>query len=380
MTAQEPGARAPQPAGRPTVRMLGTRGVPAAHGGFETAADHISRYLVTHGWRVVVYCQVQGSGPVTRDTWEGVERVNVPVEDAGWKGTIAFDLKATRDAAKHRDLCLTFGYNTAGLNLLQRVRRIPNIFNMDGIEWKRERWGLGRRTAFYLNEQVACRIGTHLIADHPVIQDHLSRSADPSRVTMIAYGAPTIVEAPTAPIAALGLDPGEYSTVICRPVAENSLLEIVRAFSATPRDHTLAVLGRFRREEPYEAAVLEAAGPEVVFPGPVYEPTAIGAVRFHSRTYLHGHTVGGTNPSLVEAMGAGNPVIAHDNVYNRWVAGPEARFFEDEASLRGHFDEVLHDEPALDKMGQASRERHAAEFTWDRIAAQYEQLLRAHLP
>ena len=91
MTAQEPGARAPRTAhATPTVRMLGTRGVPAAHGGFETAADHISRYLVGRGWRVVVYCQVQGSGPVTRDTWEGVERMNIPVEDTEWRGTIVF--------------------------------------------------------------------------------------------------------------------------------------------------------------------------------------------------------------------------------------------------------------------------------------------------
>jgi len=364
----------------PTVRMLGTRGVPASHGGFETAADNIARYLVARGWRVVVYCQVQGKGDITTDTWEGIERVLVPVEDTEWRGTAVFDLRAARHAAKHRDVCLTFGYNTAGFNLLQRVRRVPNIFNMDGIEWKRERWGLGKRAAFLVNERLACWMGDHLIADHPVILEHLAQHADPERITMIAYGAPAITDAPTEPVTALGLDAGGYSTVVCRPVAENSLLEIVRAFSATRRDHALAVLGNFRREMPYEAEVLDAAGPEVLFPGAVYEPDAIAAVRFHSRAYVHGHTVGGTNPSLVEAMGAGNPVIAHDNVYNRWVAGPEARFFDSRASLTAEFDEVLPDDEVLDRMGRASRARHAAEFTWDRIASQYEDLLLAHLP
>ncbi len=364
----------------PTVRMLGTRGVPASHGGFETAVDHIARHLVGRGWRVVVYCQVAGDGPITEDLWRGVERVVIPTTGDGVLATAKFDLAATRHAARHRDLCITFGYNTAGFNLLQRVKGVPNLFNMDGIEWKRARWGPAKRTAFWVNERIACRIGVHLVADHPVIAEHLSRLTDPGRISTIAYGAPAVDHAPEVAVRRLGLEPGLYSTVVCRPVAENSLLEIVRAFSASTRGQQLAVLGRFDRADDYHASVLDAAGPEVVFPGVVYDPSEIAAVRFHSRTYVHGHTVGGTNPSLVEAMGAGNPVIAQDNRYNRWVAQDGGRYFADELELRERFDELLDDGDTLSRMSDACRERHAAEFTWGRIARQYEELLVRHLP
>lgn len=96
-----------------TLRILGTRGVPAAHGGFETFAEYLALYLVKQGWRVVVYCQEDGTGPVFEDSWQGVERVRIPVEAQGPKGTIVFDWQATLHAARHKDLCLTLGYNTA---------------------------------------------------------------------------------------------------------------------------------------------------------------------------------------------------------------------------------------------------------------------------
>lgn len=368
------------PGDRPTVRFLGTRGVPAAHGGFETAAEQIGLYLVERGWRVVVYCQTEGDGPITEETWRGIERVLVPVTRGGAAGTAVFDLKATRHAAQHRDLCVTFGYNTAGFNLLLRAKRIPNLFNMDGIEWRRERWGNAKRLAFLVNDRIACRFGDHLIADHPVIEEYLREHAPAERITMIAYGAPRVTEAPEEPVRALGLEPGRYSSVVCRPVAENSLVEIVSAFSRRERGQRLVVLGNFSDEEPYHRAVRAAAGPEVLFPGAIYDPATMAALRFHSRAYVHGHTVGGTNPSLVEALGAGDPVIAHDNPYNRWVAGPEQRYFADADALAAIFDEVLDDEAALARMREASWERHAAEFTWDHVAGQYERLLRAHLP
>ena len=105
------------------LRILGTRGVPAAHGGFETFAEYLALYLVKKGWRVIVYCQLDGEGPITEDVWEGVERVNIPVPQAGAKGTVIFDWIATRHAAKYQDLCLTLGYNTAFFCALLRIKQ-----------------------------------------------------------------------------------------------------------------------------------------------------------------------------------------------------------------------------------------------------------------
>lgn len=360
----------------PTVRILGTHGIPAGYGGFETAAENVARYLVGRGWRVVVYCQASGTGPIREDVWNGIERVTVPVDRDGWLGTSQFDLITIRHATAHRDLCLTFGYNTAVFNLLQKLARVPNVVNMDGIEWSRARWGKARQAILYVNERIACWVGDELIADHPEIAVYLRSRASSRKITTITYGAPAVTGAPTAIPEELGLTPGEYLTLIARPIPENSILELVRGFSARRRPVELVVLGNYQPEaDAYHAEVIAAASDQVRFPGAIYEPERVQALRFHSLAYLHGHTVGGTNPSLVEAMGAGNPVIAHDNPYNRWVAGAAARYFTSQTDVDAAVTELTADAGLVSRMSAAARERHAAEFTWEHVAGQYEQLL-----
>lgn len=360
-----------------TVRILGTHGVPANYGGFETAAEHVATYLVAHGWRVVVYCQESGRGPIREDTWHGIERVIIPVPADGWRGTSWFDLRSIRHASRFTDPCLTFGYNTAVFNTLQRLKGIPNIINMDGIEWSRARWGPVKQGILWTNERWACRVGDHLIADHPEIARYFRGRAPADRISTITYGAPSVTEAPEEVPRAYGLEPGQYLTLIARPIPENSILELVTGFSAARTGQQLAVLGRFDPQDDYHRAVLDAADSTVRFLGPIYEPEQVQALRFHSAAYLHGHTVGGTNPSLVEALGAGNPVIAHDNPYNRWVAGEAAIHFRTAADVAERVTRLAADPAARERMSRAARERHAAEFTWEHVAGQYERVLTA---
>jgi glycosyltransferase involved in cell wall biosynthesis len=357
------------------VRILGTRGVPAAHGGFETFAEHLALFLVRRGWKVVVYCQEEGAGPIFEDQWQGVDRVRIPVEQSGPKGTVVFDWKCTVHAARHRDLCLILGYNTAVFTALLRLSGVRSLINMDGIEWARAKWGTVAKAWFYLNDWAGCWLGHHLVADHPEIKRHLQTRVSERKITMIPYGADLVAGAPTVPVAAIGLEPGRFLTVIARPEPENSLLEIVTAFSRQPRGCTLAVLGNYSQENAYHRAVQSAAGPEVRFLGAIYDKAIVQALRAHSLAYVHGHQVGGTNPSLVEALGAGNAVIAHDNPYNRWVAGEAASYFSSEAQCAEIFDALLGDAAMLGEMRSASRARHAAAFTWDGTLSQYEALL-----
>ena len=365
---------------RPTVRILGTHGVPAAYGGFETAAENVALHLRYHGWRVVVYCQETGSGPIREDVWNGLERVIVPVAREGWLGTSSFDLKSIAHAVRHRDICLTFGYNTAVFNIAQRLLRIPNVINMDGIEWSRSRWGKARQAILWTNERIACFVGDHLIADHPSIEVYLTTRARHSKISTITYGANAVTDAPTAPVTERGLTPGRYLTLICRPIPENSILELVQGFSARRRGVDLVVLGNYDgATDPYHQSVLDAASDEVRFVGAIYDPEEVAALRFHGAGYLHGHTVGGTNPSLVEAMAAGNPVIAHDNEYNRWVADAGARYFTTARDADERITELLADDDLRTAMGRASRERHAREFTWEHVAGQYRELLSRYL-
>jgi glycosyltransferase involved in cell wall biosynthesis len=358
-----------------TVRILGTRGIPAAYGGFETAAENVALFLRDRGWRVVVYCQEQGSGPIREDEWKGIERITIPVRREGWLGTVEFDLASIRHASRHRDVCLTFGYNTAVFNVLQRIKGIPNVINMDGMEWSRSRWGLFRRSIFWANERIACRVGDHLIADHPKIHEYLLSRVRPSMITMIAYGAHAITEASAEPVTDRGLEPGRYFTLICRPIRENSILELVQGFSRSKRGVKLAILGNYNRDDEYHRRVLEAASEEVVFLGALYEQAVVQSLRLHSLGYLHGHTVGGTNPSLVEAMAAGNPIIAHNNQFNRWVAQDGALYFADAAEADARITELIANSALRISLGAASRRRHAEEFTWKHVAGQYEALL-----
>jgi glycosyltransferase involved in cell wall biosynthesis len=364
-----------------TVRILGTHGVPAAYGGFETAAENVARFLASRNWRVIVYCQVDDDGPLREDTWNGLERVIIPIDVPGWRGTSKFDLLSIRHAAKYDDLCLTFGYNTAIFNLLQRVKKIPNVINMDGIEWSRSRWGFFRQAILYTNERIACLVGNHLIADHPEIEKFLLTRAPRRKLTTITYGADPVTDALAAPAVSRGLEPGRYLTLICRPIPENSIAELVQGFSRRPRGYKLALLGEYTPDhDPYHHQVLNLASDEVVFLGAIYDKAEVEALRFHSAAYLHGHTVGGTNPSLVEAMAAGNPVLAHDNAYNRWVAQDAAVYFSTEDDVASRLDEMLASPEQMERMRAASRRRHEAEFTWEHVAGQYEQLLLRFLP
>ncbi len=364
---------------RGQVSILGIRGVPAAHGGFETFAEQLALHLVHRGWTVTVYCQVSGKGSVFEDSWKGIRRVNIPTIGDGSAATIIFDWKANNLAARERNgVVLTLGYNTAVFCARLRLAGLQNVINMDGIEWKRAKWGRTARVWFWLNDWAGCWLGNHLVADHPEIECHLRTRVRADKVTVIAYGADEVVSANEESVRALGLEPGRYATVIARPEPENSLLEIVSAFSRDRRGIDLLVLGKYDQGNAYQRRVLESASQEVKFVGAIYDKEVVSALRFHSMLYVHGHQVGGTNPSLVEALGAGNPILAHSNRFNRWVAGEQAAYFDGTEECAAMFDELLAKPERLAAMAKASRDRHRLQFTWEKILGEYEALLALH--
>ncbi len=360
------------------LSILGIRGVPAMHGGFETFAEKLSLFLVEKGWRVTVYCQEEGEkeDSIWETEWKGIRRVHIPVSRTGALGTIVFDFLATRHALRESGLFLTLGYNTALFNLMQRFKGQINVINMDGIEWRREKWGVLAKTWFWINERLGCWGGNHLIADHPEIKAHLATRVDQSKITMIPYGGDDVSSADESILSQFGLTAENYSIIIARPEPENSILEMVRAFSRKPRGHKLLVLGNYSAEHnSYHRKILESAGDEVIFPGAIYDSAIVQSLRFYAAFYLHGHKVGGTNPSLVEALGAGCAVIAQDNKFNRWVAGSKAEYFSDESACANLFDTLLSSQTKIQTMSEASKEEFNRRFTWIDILSQYERLL-----
>ena len=362
------------------LSILGIRGIPADHGGFESFAQQLALYLLERDWKVVVYCQKNGSQPLCERSWRGVELIDIYVQQQGPLGTFVFDWKCIVHAAKSNGLILTLGYNTAIFSVWTRLRGVKNVMNMDGIEWHRQKWNLLLKIWFFINEKLGSWLANHLVADHPEIEKHLRRNVSRDKITMIPYGAIEIKEADVELIAkSFGLQSRQYGVVIARPEPENSIFEIVTAFSQQNRNFKLVVLGDYSRESEYHSKILSAASDEVLFLGAIYNPEIVGALRFHAAFYVHGHQVGGTNPSLVESMGAGNPVIAHDNKFNRWVAGDQQFYFSNIEECGQIFKDVLLNKSLLTAAGIASRNKFLADYTWPAVLKEYERLLERFL-
>jgi glycosyltransferase involved in cell wall biosynthesis len=357
------------------VMIVGTRGVPAQHGGFETFAEDLSLYLAERGHDVTVYCQAHHGTEPQEDIWKGVHRVMIPAA-AHAGGTIAYDWATTKDASCRKGVVLTLGYNTGLFSLLYRLHHVPNVMNMDGIEWMREKWSGPQRGWLWFNEWAGARCANHLIADHPEIAAHLRRHTSAEKITVIPYGADEVNSAHEDVLATYGLKTKEYYLLIARPEPENSILEIVRAFSSRDVHASLIVLGSYSPDASgYHRQIMDAAGPQVHFLGAIYDRDVVKALRYHAKAYIHGHRVGGTNPSLVESLGAGNAVIAHDNRFTRWVAGEGARYFNGCADLESLIVSLESNPDQFVEMEQASRERHRRNFLKDRVLSEYEELL-----
>ena len=266
------------------LHILGTRGVPAKHGGFETFAEQFALYMVSRGHDVTVYCQNSQHEPPFTDTWEGIHRVGLSESD-GPRGTIRFDFRSALAASRQPGATLlTLGYNTAVFSLLHRFRHDRHFMNMDGIEWKRQKWSLPQRLWLRMNEWCGAHWANQLIADHPAIKAHLSELVSADKITVIPYGADAITHADAGHLERFGLQPNAYYIVIARPEPENSILEMVQAYRQSDRRFPLVLLGNYKpKENEYHARVLAAAeGSRILFPGAIYESVVVTALRFYA--------------------------------------------------------------------------------------------------
>jgi glycosyltransferase involved in cell wall biosynthesis len=358
------------------IVVMGIRGLPASYGGFETFAENLVVYLVGRDWNVTVYCQESFDDfpEITETVWKGVRLIHIPVKGDSAKTAVIFDYLSVKHALNQPGIVLDLGYNTALFNFWFRLKGKTNIINMDGIEWKRDKWSWVERTWLYLNERAGCLIGHHLVADHPEIKKHLVTRVSSAKISMIPYGARSVTGADVSLLEPFKIKANNYALVIARSEPENSILEIVSAFSMKLRGVKLVVLGIYDESNPYHAKVLSIASNEVKFVGPVYEHDVLDALRFCSLLYIHGHTVGGTNPSLIEALGSGQPVLAHYNRFNCWVAGEGAAYFKDEEGCNLMLDTLLSNSKALEEMSRFSSKRFNDNFTWNSILEQYEEL------
>jgi glycosyltransferase involved in cell wall biosynthesis len=260
-------------------------------------------YLEARGWEVTVYCQEEGENKtgIRIDHWRGVRRVNIPIRQRAAIGTIVFDWRAIRHAMKEPGVPLILGYNTAIFSLLLRLSGRSIVVNMDGIEWRRDKWSLPVKAWFWFNDWLASLTSTALVADHPEIAKHLATRRKwleivrfPCNISMIPYGGDLVQGSTIDALGSYGLEPNKYLVSVCRIEPENSLLLLVRAFSQRPRGIKFFCVGKFDPDtNDYHRQVRDAASPEVLFPGPIYDANALPPIREHALAYCHGHTIGG---------------------------------------------------------------------------------------
>ena len=357
------------------ICLIGVRGIPNRYGGFERLVEVLAPYLVEQGHRVTVFCECEpGQTAPSADTWHGVHRSFLATRFSGPLGTIEYDWRAFR-AVPAGAVALIFGYGTGILQRRLARLGIRHAVNMDGIEWQRAKWGRLARTWLRWNERAAARHADLLIADHPEIQAYLAHALQTAS-TMIAYGVDELALAPPSalpehPLLRRYPDQG-YFLVVARPEPENQIHVLLDAYARSQRRLPLLVLGGFDANA--YGRELKAQHPEAHFAGGVYDAAALDALRGRSALYLHGHSVGGTNPSLIEAMAAGALVVAHDNLFNRWVMGEGGLYVRAAADLTQRLDSALpvHDREAFVARARA-RCREA--FLWSEILSRYRDVV-----
>lgn len=362
------------------IAMIGTRGVPARYGGFETAIEEIGRRIAAGGDEVVVYCR---GAEEAIPTYLGMELVHLPAVRSKAVETLSHSFLSVLHAVLRRrpaDAAIVFNAANAVFVPLLRLRGIPTAVHVDGLEWKRAKWGRWGRRYYRMAEALAVRWADALIADAEGIAQYY-RDEFGAPTEEIAYGAPILEGDVTSLLLRdTELEPRGYHLVVARFEPENHVLEIVEGYTASAARLPLVVVGSAPYSDEYTARIesLAAGDERVTMLGGVWDQDLLDQLYANAACYLHGHSVGGTNPSLLRAMGAGTTTAAFDVSFNRGVLGPSGRWFSSPDELADLLVEVeaeLEDAPHeyADRV-DAIRERARKHYDWDDVARAYRDL------
>lgn len=355
------------------ISILGTVGVPANYGGFETLVENLVRYHSAQALpeALTVYCSGK-SYPKQSPTYlsASLRYVNL---NANGAQSIPYDIVSLFSAIWRRsDVILLLGVSGAiALPLVRLLSSARIVTNIDGIEWRREKWQGLAKTFLRFSEKMAVRFSHEVISDNGAIAAYV-REAYGVESHVIAYGGDHAVAVTPVSIAEYGL-PDDYAFAVCRIEPENNVHMVVEAFAQSP-DRNLVIVGNWNNSE-YGRGVKQryAAHTNIRLLDPIYDLGKLHSLRSHAQLYVHGHSAGGTNPSLVEAMHFGRPVLAFDCNFNRSTTEDRALFFSDAAGLAKLL--VTLTAPQAEQVGDTMLEIAQRRYTWEIVARQYFALL-----
>ncbi len=357
------------------IAITGTRGIPNRYGGFERFAERLSVELAGGGHEVYVYNPHHH--PYREKEFRGVGIIRKPSLEKclGAAANYLYDLRCMKDAIRRKpDVILECGYASASpwYPLLNR-RGTRIVTHMDGMEWKRAKWGFLARRMFRVAESTAVRHSDSLVCDHPLIADYY-REKYSVRPETIGYGADIRQNWDAGRLDGVGLRQGTYYLLLARLEPENNIRTVIEGYLAGKPSESLVILGDHTRG--YGARVFRAysGNPAIRFLGGLYEQELLDHLRHFSLAVIHGHSTGGTNPSLLENMAAGALVIAHDNPFNRWVLEDNALYFSTGKDLKTLFTDRDTLESSRPAMIPKNLSRIRESYRWKTVAQRYERL------
>lgn len=364
--------------GRPSVAIIGTRGYPSYYGGFETLVRRLAPYLADHGWDVTVYSRHGQTVEAEADP-----RVRIRYThgvDSTSASTLSYGLTASWSAIRRQpDVALVMnvanGYFLPGL----KARGIPVALNVDGLEWERDKWNPMAKRAFRTGAALSARFADELIADSTNIADHWRREFGRESV-FIPYGGECtddmIDESSARDLP--GLEPGNFVLAVARLVPENSIDVFLAAARRLPSDVHVVLVGSAPAGDPIQVAAeeLRESRPNVHLLGHVKDDTFLNWLWANAGVYFHGHSVGGTNPALVQAMACGAVVLARDTVFNREVLTDAGEFVApDPEAVASAVQALIADPGERSRLGKLARERAALGYGWPEVLDAYRQVL-----
>ena len=355
--------------------MIGTRGVPAAYGGFETAVEEIGKRLVEAGHEVTVYCR-RGPGE-THDSYLGMKLVTLPAMRVKVAETLSHSFLSVMHSVirtKH-DAAFVFNAANAPFVPLLHARGIPAAVHVDGLEWKRAKWSGAGKRYYQWAERFAVQTADALIADAQGIADYYEETFG-AATELLTYGAPILTDPGSQRIRDIGFEPDSYHVVVARFEPENHVDVIARGYSESASRHPLVVVGGAPYAAEYTRTIqaIAAKDSRIRLLGSVWDSELLDQLYANALTYAHGHSVGGTNPSLLRAMGSGTSVLAFDVNFNAEVLGADGRFFIDAADLAPLFEDAEAHPADYTARGRRLQRRAADTYSWEHVAAGYEAL------
>ncbi len=360
----------------PWIALIGSRGIPASYGGYETLIQELAVRLVAAGFRVTVYCRSRYA-PRGMRSFAGAELVVLPTLPAKYLDTPVHTLLACLHAAGRRyDAAVVVNSVNVLFVPLLRLAGIPVALHVDGIERRRAKWGLLGRAAYALAERLATVVPDVLVTDAEVIRAYyLDKHGAESSV--LAYGVEPAPLPPGAVMARLGLASRRFFLYVSRFEPENNPHRVARAYREVGGDLPLVMVGGAPYARRFIRELTQGADRRILFPGPIYGE-GYRELLSHALAYVHATEVGGTHPALVEAMGYGNCCVVNDTPENREVAGDAALYFRaaEPATLAAALDRLRTRPGEAAERGRRAAERAALLYTWERVARGYAALFR----